>query len=275
MTIADYKNLLEAKLPPESDVINRNKSISRIYAELYLQHPHIFKWAGMAAFASNHIGIGLIPYHLKGFELLDLSNSCHKKGLRYDFNLLRHINNRIYDDIAWTHQAYLDGGIALLQQLMKDDEHYKTMLDAWIALDMAANNEVDLANQNHQIWLANAQLLRHEQEVIVQPMFDKFGALFKKLLTLCASLDFSPNHFKTDIKYHSSFLWYTYSKQFGLLRRSYFIPDLTLFDQRWTWLENRVVGNWIAREQKKTTPISSKLEVIYQLKGCDLVHKPK
>ena len=269
MTIADYKTLFESKLPRESDVINRNKVISSIYADLYLQHPNMFKWAGMAAFASNHIGIGLIPYHLKGFELLDLSVSCRKKGLTNDFNLLRHINNRIYEDIAWTHQAYLDGGIFLLHQLMKDDEHYKTMLDAWIALDAAANNDISSAIRNHQIWLANAQLLRHEQEIVVQPMFDRFGALFKKLLTFCASLDFNPNHFKTDRKYHSSFVWYTYRKQFRSLTKPFFIPDLTLFNQRWTWLDNRVINNWMVREQNESIPISKKLEVILHLKAYD------
>lgn len=267
MRIDDYKRLFESNLPPETDVINRNKAISSIYADLYLKNTSIFKWAGMAAFASNHVGIGLIPYHMKGFELLDLSNSCRHKGLTNDFNLLRHINNRIYEDIGWTHQAYLDGGIVLLRDLMKDHMHYNIMLKAWVALDNAVHSDSDTIEQNQQIWLANAQLLRHEQEVVVQPMFDRFGALFKRILTLCASLDFNPNHFKTDIKYHSSFLWYSYSRQFGLLRESNFIPDLTSFNQRWNWLENRVVNNWIEHEQNNHD-LESKIEVIRKMNAC-------
>ena len=269
MTITDYKELFESKLPEEKDVINRNKAISSIYADLYLQHPHIFKWAGMAAFASNHIGIGLLPYYLKRFELLDLTSSCRKKGLTNDFNLLRHINNRIYDDIAWTHQAYLDGGIELLTELMQDNTHYKTMLKGWVALDEALSNQEEPDKINHNVWIANTQLLRHEQEVVVQPMFDRFGALFKKMLSLCASLDFNPNHLKTDRKYHSSFVWYTYRKQFRSLTKPFFIPDLTLFNQRWTWLENRVINNWMVREQNEAIPISNKLEVILRLKAYD------
>ncbi len=267
MTVSDYKEHFESKLPDERDVINRNKVISSIYADLYLANTDKFKWAGMAAFASNHIGIGLIPYHLKGFELLDLSNSCRRKGLVNDFNLLRHINNRIYDDIAWTHQAYLDGGIELLEKLMVDDMHYSSMLKAWKALDEAVNLSEDVQDRNTRIWLANTQLLRHEQEIVVQPMFDRFGALFKKILTLCASLDFSPNHFKTDFKYHSSFLWYTYRQQFRLLRESFFIPDLTRFNQRWTWLEQKVLDNWISHERKDGEAIKEKVDVIYKGKG--------
>ena len=156
--ILEYKTKFESRLPNELNVIERNKAISSIYAQIYLDNPDLFKWAGMAAFASNHVGIGLIPYHLKKFELLDLEHSCKKKGLINDFNLLRHINNRIYDDIAWTHQAYLDGGIDLLKELMLVDPHYAKMLNAWIALDMANNLPVNSKDRNKQIWLANAQL---------------------------------------------------------------------------------------------------------------------
>ena len=73
--IEEYKKKFEEKLPSKNDVINRNKVISSIYADFYLENPEAFKWAGMAAFASNHVGIGLLPYHLKRFEVLDLAES--------------------------------------------------------------------------------------------------------------------------------------------------------------------------------------------------------
>lgn len=265
--LEQYKNQFESRLPSKRNVLSRNKAISAVYAQLYLDHPDIFKWAGMAAFASNHIGLGLVPYHLRGFKLLDLSSSCRKQGLVNDFNLLRHINNRIYEDIAWTHQAYLDGGIELLSDIMKGDEHYQSMLFAWINLDDARQISPANQNRNHKIWLANAALLRHEQEMVVQPMFDRFGALFKKVLTLCASLDFSPNHLKTDFKYHSSFLWYSYSSQFSYLIRSSLIPDLTVFEQRWTWLEDRVLDNWMKREREDFKTIRKMVTKIKKLKA--------
>jgi len=211
LSIKEYKEQFESKLPPESEVIDRNKKISSLYAQLYLDNPDVFKWAGMASFASNHIGIGLLPYRFSNFDLLDLQSSCRKKGLVNDFNLLRHIN-----------QAYLDGGISLISDLMKEDPHYAKMLVAWEALDSAIQHksEYDSETLNLKIWDANIKLLRHEQEFIVQPMFDQFGAIFKKLITLCASLDFSPNHLKTDRAYHSTFVMYMYKNELSLLLKS-------------------------------------------------------
>jgi len=269
LSIKEYKEQFESKLPPESEVIERNKKISSLYAQLYLDNPDVFKWAGMASFASNHIGIGLLPYRFSNFDLLDLQSSCRKKGLVNDFNLLRHINNRIYDDIAWTHQAYLDGGISLISDLMKDDPHYAKMLVAWEALDSAIQHksEYDSETLNLKIWDANIKLLRHEQEFIVQPMFDQFGAIFKKLITLCASLDFSPNHLKTDRAYHSTFVMYMYKNELSLLLKSMFIPDLTRFMQRWLWLENKVSPNWILKEREDPS-LTEKIETIYKQKAC-------
>ena len=85
--IQDFKDEFEKQLPPEEDVINRNKHISSVYAQYYLENQDIFKWAGMAAFAYNHIGIGLLPYHIKGPDLLSLEDSCRSRCWTNDFNL--------------------------------------------------------------------------------------------------------------------------------------------------------------------------------------------
>lgn len=264
LSISTYKQAFESKLPKEELVIERNKTISSIYAELYLNRPEVFKWAGMASFASNHVGIGLLPYHFKKIEITDVQTACGSKSIRNDFNLLRYINNRIYDDIAWTHQAFLDGGIELLRNLMIGDQHYENMLLGWEALDEAIEADLPDQERRKRIWAANAILLRHEQEMIVQELFDQFGALFKKLLSFCASLNFSPDHFQTDFKYHSSFLWYTYLKQFRLLKESFFIPDLTKFEQRWNWLENKVMFNWVLYESNDKKHLVENLRLIYE-----------
>lgn len=267
-TIKEYKEAFENKLPPIEDVVDRNKKISSIYAELYLQNKELFKWAGMAAFASNHVGIGLTPYHIKGFKPKSLTESHTSKSLIHDFNLLRHINNEIYDDIAWTHQAYLDGGIPLLEELMGEHAHYKSMLDGWKSLEAAAQGDHGSEeDKNMHVWRANAKLLRHEQEIVVQPLFNKFSSLFRRIITICASLDFNPNHFKTDYKYHSSFIFYVYTKEFHLLKETKFLPDLTRFNQRWNWLERKVVRNWI-KSEKYDDKLKSKVHVIYDHKGC-------
>jgi len=152
---------------------------------------------------------------------------------------------------------------------MSDDSHYTNMLQAWMSLDevIQQGDQLDPTMRNLKIWDANIKLLRHEQEFVVQPMFDRFGAIFKRLVTLCASLDFSPNHLQTDRKYHSTFVIYMYRKQFSLLAKSMFIPDLTRFKQRWLWLENKVSINWI--EKEKTDPTLEKnIETIYKKMAC-------
>ncbi len=267
--IQRLKSEYELLLPPEEEVISRNKRISSVYAKLYLDNKDIFKWAGMAAFASNHIGIGLLPYHLQGQELLNLEDSCRKRGLANDFNLLRHINNRIYDDIAWTHQAYLDGGITQLSEMMQEhDLHYQMMLEGWKMLDEAVHAQSsDLEHRNMKIWEANKVLLKHEQEMVVQPLFDQFGALFKRLITLFATLDFTPNHIDTNFKYYSSFVFYMYKRQLKMLRKTYFIPDLTNFEQRWSWLDSKVISSWMQSEKHNEDLLIS-LKGILDCEGC-------
>ncbi|MFT7589227.1 MAG: hypothetical protein ACI959_001444, partial [Limisphaerales bacterium] len=57
----------------------------------------------MAAFASDHISLALAPSGLELFKLIDATSACDKNsiGLIKDVQLIRHINNRIYKDIAW------------------------------------------------------------------------------------------------------------------------------------------------------------------------------
>ena len=117
------------------------------------------------------------------------------------------------------------------------------------------------------IWAANIMLLRHEQEVVVQPMFDRLGAVFKKVITFCATLDFSPNHLKTDPYFHSSFIFYMYRRELKLLFSSGVFPELTLFPQRWSWLSNKVAQNWRAKEESDPS-LFDKLKTILNTKGC-------
>ena len=60
-TIADWKANLEARLPDYEMVLIRNKTISANYAALYQRAPKLYKWAGMAAFASYQVGMVLLP----------------------------------------------------------------------------------------------------------------------------------------------------------------------------------------------------------------------
>ena len=117
-SIQDWKDYCNQMLPPEEDVVSRNHRITSIYAELYWSNRELFKWAGMAAFASHHVGLGLLAFKLNALQLLDLKTSCKKRKLLSDLNLIRHLNNLIFDDIAWVHFAYREEGMDHLRELM-------------------------------------------------------------------------------------------------------------------------------------------------------------
>jgi len=52
----------EVTCDPGSSTSNlaQNLLITRAYAKLYIDNPRVFKWAGMAAFASDMVGIGIL-----------------------------------------------------------------------------------------------------------------------------------------------------------------------------------------------------------------------
>jgi len=246
-TIDEWKEKYMAQLPQEENPIERNHAITSTYATLYLQNPDIFKWAGMAAFASHHVGIAMLPFKIKGFQIEDLNTSCKTKSLLADLNLIRHLNTMIYDDIAWVHDAYMTLGLDGLKSLFEESAHYRGMFEGFAMLDSIV--EKGSTQSDDVIWDANTKLLRHEQSAVVQPVFDRLGAMFQGILTFCASLDFDPSHVKTDWKLRTSFIMYMYLGAPTTLLKTFSFPNLTNFDQRWTWLEKRVVRNWRKREK--------------------------
>ena len=60
-TIAGWKALAEGLLTNQSCVFHRNLEISSRYAWIHARLPACFKWAGMAAFASHHVRLALLP----------------------------------------------------------------------------------------------------------------------------------------------------------------------------------------------------------------------
>ena len=63
-TIAGWKALADGFLTNQPCVFHRNLEISSRYAWMYKLLPACFKWAGMAAFASYHVRLALLPFRL-------------------------------------------------------------------------------------------------------------------------------------------------------------------------------------------------------------------
>src|SRR5262245_31410414 len=63
-TIAGWKALAEGLLTSQCCAFHRNMEISSRYAWIYRSLPTCFKWAAMAAIASHHVRLALVPLRL-------------------------------------------------------------------------------------------------------------------------------------------------------------------------------------------------------------------
>src|SRR5712692_10230726 len=102
-----WKARAQARLPPIGDVVERNLAITAAYAGWYLRGHTLFKWAGMAAFASHHVGMAF--------------RSAALRAIIPDLDRIREVNNLIYDDIGWAHLAYQTGGIAAIEEALRPE----------------------------------------------------------------------------------------------------------------------------------------------------------
>ena len=249
MKIEDWQVKMEKDLPSTEQVIVRNKAISATYAKIYQGAPHLFKWAGMAAFASYHIGLSLIPFKWANLEIIDLSTAIREQnnGFKNDIQLIRLLNNRIFNDIGWIHVAYAQEGLANLRKILSGNEHYQPILTAFEQIHEGEKmlKDIDKKEKGEQlIWEANAQILWHEQAAVVQPVFNKLGDAFARAMSICASFDYKISHTRTDWRTHSSFIMYMLFNGFPLVRTTGFMPIVTNLEHRWHWIENRLLNIW-------------------------------
>lgn len=266
-SISEWKKNTENLLPSPEQVIQRNKAITGQYARIYDQKSELFKWAGMAAFASYHIGMSLIPFNWVDIKLIELPEALKKDGFKNDLQLIRLLNNRIFDDIGWVHLAYLDkeGGIELLRKLLTNEPHYSAILAAFEKIEQGKEFlKINPKKGKQLIWEANTEILWHEQSAVVQPIFNKLGSIFSRAMSLCASFDYKVSHLKTDWRTHSSFILFMLFNGFDKVRKTGFIPIVTNLDHRWHWIENSLLGIW-KKTDNTDERLPKKIEQLEQL----------
>src|SRR5712692_8061018 len=170
-----WKALAQARLPPVGDVVERNRAITAEYAGWYLRRHELFKWAGMAAFASHHVGMAF--------------RSAALRAIIPDLERIRHINNLIYADIGWAHLAYETEGIAAIEEALgpkatprrRSGRPAKSiMLEAFRSIERGRRQiEAGQADAGRKlVWQGNLLLLKHEQFDTVQPEFTKLSREF-------------------------------------------------------------------------------------------------
>ena len=216
-------------LPPEEQVIKRNRTITTYYAQLYQREPLLYKWAGMAAFASFHIGEKLQFWNWEEYGIQPFSVACNKKSrsIEDDFQIIRVINNKIFAEIGWEHPAFCQMDYKAFLAMLENKDRHPIIISAFDKLHFVRaklQQKGFLEATNELIWEANTEILWHEQSEVVQPLFDKLSDLFSGAMTFFASFDYKANHHQTSWKDSSKFLFFMLFKGFHLIRRNGFYP---------------------------------------------------
>jgi hypothetical protein len=252
-TKGDWLQLVESGLPPEERYSERNRAITARYAAWYLQRPELFKWAGMASFASRQVGVAIVmaemmaaPERMGAENLLaGLHRFAAQQFMMQDLDEIRKGNNNIFRDIAWAHAAYIGGGLAEVEScavgtdrdlLLKGFE----MIDR--GMEMLRRN-VDAEVGTRLVWEGNIALLRHEQTTVLQPVFDTLSPGGRIVASFGSELDFSCD-LPADPKFQASF-----PSHFGYLETLAGLKSIADPVLRWQWVEARVLPAWMAADQ--------------------------
>ncbi len=210
----------------------------------------------MAAFASFHIGekLQLWDWESSGVKPFDKISKTSKKSIEFDFQIIRILNNKIFHEIGFDHLSFSQMEFSSFKALLQEKKKHNMIIDAFEKLNNIRNLLKSGQNPNkfqHIIWEANIKILWHEQSQVVQPLFDRLTTVFSGAMTLYASFDYKINHHQTKWYSKSKFLFFMLFKGFHLVKKNYFIPDVTNIKHRWFWIYNDIVKKWKKVEANK------------------------
>ncbi|MGQ9928354.1 MAG: DUF2515 family protein [Chloroflexaceae bacterium] len=272
-TQAEWRSVIERQLPPPERFCDRNRAITAAYAGWYRQEPWLFKWAGMAAFASDQVGAALATAEMlmaphralweealppPGTGLPALLRDLYGRGvsvalfvpialheeataqLLEDLLVIKQANEAIFHDTGWAHLAYIHAGLAALESCLTAVEE-RPLLEAFRMLDAGARRLCDPAGFEEGRALidqAAVAMLRHEQMTILPPFMERLSDLGRRLASLGTWLDFEG---APGLMGQPSFSGY-----FGPLPVLLGTRSIANTHDRWTWIENDLLPKWFA-----------------------------
>ena len=230
------------------DLYGQNRAITEAYAQLYMNNPD-FKWAGMAAFASDAVGTGIFradagnlsDWPIPGVNAVDLVPGADGAQLLGDLGFG---NRAVFEDMYWQHMAYQDGGIQALEQMAANGDVDSDQIDAWRLLDQG----VQSGNQD-TIWAGNQALLRYEQEQILQPMYERERQMWADLsgngygdLPVIRHIPYVRDWVGDGLDFPSAI-------NGGVSFQDYMENgDIGNYDQRMKWIEDSMLPEWRSLE---------------------------
>jgi hypothetical protein len=272
-TQAEWRSVIERQLPPPERFCDRNRAITAAYAGWYRQEPWLFKWAGMAAFASDQVGVALATAEMlmaphralredgvppPDAALLDLLRDLYGRGvtvalfvpialhegataqLLEDLRVIKQANDAIFNDTGWAHLAYIHGGLKALEACLTADAE-RPLLEAFRMLDEGAHRLCDPSTfEEGRVLIDRAAvaMLRHEQMTILPPYMERLSDLGRRLASLGTWLDFEG---AAGPMGQPSFSGY-----FGLPAVLLGTRSIASTQDRWTWIENDLLPRWFA-----------------------------
>jgi len=253
-TVAGWKAMAGGLLTDRSCAFHHNVEISARYAWIHRQLPTCFKWAGMAAIASHHVRLALLPLRLHadrtGYVEIPRGLGRRKVLLLEDVNTIRATNSAIFDDIFWVHLAYVtaDDGIGRLRALLGAERHYAPVLAGFEVIDRGrrvleggAGSAAARRAAEELVWEGNVVLLEHEQRALVQPRFDRLSCAFARLVSMGAATTFDARGLRNEVAFFTSFYLDSLTRGLPDVLRARAWPRITRFDDRWRWIETSVV----------------------------------
>jgi hypothetical protein len=156
------------------------KKVYAYYADLYNQRPEL-KWAGMAKLAGGTVYGGLEQSELgrKAAQVAataatltpapgagtaaEAAKTAYGEAQFLQTQLLD-MQKEIFKDLAWQHQAYVEGGLPALEAAYQRGELDSDQMQAWRGIASSDDN---------QQWSGNTRLLYREQKVILDTGYEQ------------------------------------------------------------------------------------------------------
>ena len=231
------------------DPVKRNTLITGAYAGMYENNQDTMKWAGMASFASDTVGLGMMGAPIMG----QIPGGPDGDKVK---ELLAGGNAQLFQDIYWQHMAFEHGGMKELQEAAKAGDVDPVQLKAWQeiaegkkALDEAkkGGDAAAIKAAQDQVWQGNGDLLAYEQQTFLQKLvYDsspEAREAFQKMTNLTGMI---PGvGMPSPIPGGDSFQEYRDDK--GRTGAA----DVGDKDQRWDWISNSMLPSFRNLEENK------------------------
>lgn len=259
-SLAEWRDSAEDLIQNKDCVFLRNREITANYARAYLKHSRLFKWAGMAAFASHHVRLALKPYSLAaGKSACFDANSEGQSQRMASIRIIKDTNDSIYNDIYWAHMAY-DGtkdGLKKIETAIGDNPEQQGLLEAFRKIDTAREmleKQPESTIADELIWEANIDILRHEQVAMVQPRFERLPDSFSRVLSLFSTMHYQHGGRCKSTMLPGSFLAFVIQNYLGK-KRLQGKPSVVNLEYRWAWILKGILPGFqcFEAENKKIT----------------------